>query len=209
MMSDEETRIFEKAKSALIKLGSYSEDKDDRDETKINDRSLEYSLNYALERMHSAFKEIKSNSIQDAGMRRLYQKNILGRRYWNFDDIDEIREVLSQLLPVLQENGLIDRNELALKMMESIYNERKEEIILQWEIDNSKGIKRIKPMSAKEWPFLNGVWRQHSSEYIIAKSVLDGYGIDVKEDDVKKLWEERNYELFKRNNTDSISTLDI
>ena len=40
MMSDEETRIFEKAKSALIKLGSYSEDKDDRHETKITDRSL-------------------------------------------------------------------------------------------------------------------------------------------------------------------------
>ena len=41
-------------------------------------------------------------------------------------------------------------------------------------------------MSSNEWPFLNGVWRQHDSEYVISKSVLDSYGIDVKEDDVKK-----------------------
>ena len=39
-------------------------------------------------------------------------------------------------------------------------------------------------------------------------SVLDSYGIDVKEDDVKKLWEERNFELFKRNNHNSISSVE-
>ena len=30
------------------------------------------------------------------------------------------------------------------------------------------------------------------------------FGIDVKEEDVKKLWEERKLELFKRNNPDPI-----
>ena len=98
------------------------------------------------------------------------------------------------------------KSESALSMMESIYNDKKEDTIRQWEQDELAGIKRVKPMSSKEWPFLNGVWRQHDSEYVISKSVLDSYGIDVKEDDVKKLWEERNFELFKRNNHNSIST---
>lgn len=206
MMSDEEKRIFEKAKSALIKLGKYSDDKENRDETKINDSILEDLLHFALIGMNSAFREIDSSSIQDKDIRRLYQKSRRILTMGNLDDVNEVRDILSHLLPPLQESGLIDRNEIALSMMEEVYNDKKEEEIRNWEKDEFKGIKRIKPMSSKEWPFLNGVWRQHDSEYVIAKSVLDSYGIDVKEEDVKKVWEERNWELFKRNNPDSIST---
>ena len=126
----------------------------------------------------------------------------------DFEDIDYVRQILSQLLPTLQERGfIIDTNEIALNMMECIYNDKKDEEIRNWEKDYFiRGIKRVKPMSSNEWPFLNGVWRQHDSEYVIAKSVLDSYGIDVKEEDIKKIWEERNFELFKRNNPDPIST---
>lgn len=206
MMSDEEKRIFEKAKSALVKLGKYSDDKENRDETKINDMSLEHSLSSALIGMQRTFMGIESQSIQYTNIRRLYQRNRTKLVRGDFEDIDEIRDIVSQLLPALQESGLIDRNEIALSMMESIYNDKKEDTIRQWEQDELAGIKRVKPMSSKEWPFLNGVWRQHDSEYVISKSVLDSYGIDVKKDDVKKLWEERNFELFKRNNHNSIST---
>lgn len=206
MMSDEEKRIFEKAKSALVKLGKYSDDKENRDETKINDMSLEHSLSSALIGMQRTFMGIESQSIQYTNIRRLYQRNRTKLVRGDFEDIDEIRDIVSQLLPALQESGLIDRNEIALSMMESIYNDKKEDTIRQWVQDELAGIKRVKPMSSKEWPFLNGVWRQHDSEYVISKSVLDSYGIDVKEDDVKKLWEERNFELFKRNNHNSIST---
>ena len=208
MMSDEEKRIFEKAKSALVKLGKYSDDKENRDKTKINDILLEHLLTSTLLGLHSSFRkidkkideeidEIVYDSFEDR------KKLLMG----DFEDIDDVRQILSQLLPTLQERGLIiDTNEIALNMMESIYNDKKEEKIRNWEKDYFKGIKRVKPMSSNEWPFLNGVWRQHDSEYVIAKSVLDSYGIDVKEEDVKKLWEERNFELYKRNNPDSIST---
>ena len=64
MMSDEEKRIFEKAKSALVKLGKYSDDKENRDETKINDMSLEHSLSSALIGMQRTFMGIESQSIQ-------------------------------------------------------------------------------------------------------------------------------------------------
>ena len=51
------------------------------------------------------------------------------------------------------------------------------------------------------------MWRQHAPEYVIVKSILDEIGIDVKEEDVKKLWEEKQHsELSKRNNPDLIST---
>lgn len=206
MMSDEEKRIFEKAKSALIKLGRYSDDKENRDETKINDMSLESLLSSALIGMHKAFRKIESKSIQNADIRRLYQRNRSRLLRGDFEDIDEVKDILSQLLPTLQESGLIDKNEIALSMMESVYNDKKDDEIRKWEQDNFKGIKRMRPMSSKEWPFLNGVWRQHDSEYVIAKSVLESYGIDVKEEDIKKVWEERNFELFKRNNPNSIST---
>lgn len=206
MMSDEEKRIFEKAKSALIKLGRYSDDKENRDETKINDMSLESLLSSALIGMHEAFREIESKSIQNADICRLYQRNRSRLLRGDFEDIDEVKDILSQLLPTLQESGLIDKNEIALSMMESVYNDKKDDEIRKWEQDNFKGIKRMQPMSSKQWPFLNGVWRQHDSEYVIAKSVLESYGIDVKEEDIKKVWEERNFELFKRNNPDSIST---
>ena len=42
------------------------------------------------------------------------------------------------------------------------------------------------------------------SNYVNFDNVLDELGIDVKEEDVKKLWEERKLELFKRNNPDPI-----
>lgn len=206
MMSDEEKRIFEKAKSALIKLGRYSDDKENGDETKINDMSLESLLSSALIGMHEAFRGIESKSIQNADIRRLYQRNRSRLLRGDFEDIDEVKDILSQLLPTLQEIGLIDKNEIALGMMESVYNDKKDNEIRKWEQDNFRGIKRMQPMSSKQWPFLNGVWRQHDSEYVIAKSVLESYGIDVKEEDIKKIWEERNFELFKRNNPDSIST---
>lgn len=153
MMSDEEKRIFEKAKSALVKLGKYSDDKENRDETKINDMSLEHSLSSALIGMQRTFMGIESQSIQYTNIRRLYQRNRTKLVRGDFEDIDEIRDIVSQLLPALQESGLIDRNEIALSMMESIYNDKKEDTIRQWEQDELAGIKRVKPMSSKEWPF--------------------------------------------------------
>lgn len=204
MMSDEEKIIFEKAKSALIKLGKYSDDKENSDTTRINDGLLESLLTSAFIGMENILGKVNSYSILDENIRRLYQINLLRK---SFDyDIDKKREVLSKVFPTLQENGLIDTNELTLSMMEEVYNMQREMSIIQWNKDRIKGIKRIKPMSSEQWPFLNGVWRQHVSEYVIAKSVLDSYGITVNEEDVKKVWEERNFELFKRNNPGSIST---
>ena len=204
MMSDEEKRIFEKAKYALIKLGKYSDDKENRDTKTIDDGLLEGSLSCAFIGMGKVFRKVNSHSIVDKDIRRLYQMNLLRK---SFDyDIDKKREVLSRVFPTLQENGLIDTNELALSMMEEVYDFQREMEIVQWQQDKIKGIERMKPMTSEQWPFLNGVWRQHASEYVIAKAVLDSYGIDVNEEDVKKVWEERNLELFERNNPDPIST---
>ena len=58
MMSKEEKEIFEKAKSALVKLGEYSDDKENRDKTKINDILLEHLLTSALLGLHSSFRKI-------------------------------------------------------------------------------------------------------------------------------------------------------
>lgn len=217
MMSKEEKEIFEKAKSALVKLGKYSDDKENRDKTKINDILLEHLLTSALLGLHSSSRKIyeeiykKMHEEFDEEFDKIvynpfeFRKKLL---MGDFEDIDYVRQILSQLLPTLQERGfIIDTNEIALNMMECIYNDKKDEEIRNWEKDYFiRGIKRVKPMSSNEWPFLNGVWRQHDSEYVIAKSVLDSYGIDVKEEDIKKIWEERNFELFKRNNPDPIST---
>ncbi len=221
MMSKEEKEIFEKAKSALVKLGKYSDDKENRDKTKINDILLEHLLTSALLGLHSSSRKIyeeiykemyeKFDEEFDEEFDKIvynpfeFRKKLL---MGDFEDIDYVRQILSQLLPTLQERGfIIDTNEIALNMMECIYNDKKDEEIRNWEKDYFiRGIKRVKPMSSNEWPFLNGVWRQHDSEYVIAKSVLDSYGIDVKEEDIKKIWEERNFELFKRNNPHRIST---
>ncbi len=217
MMSKEEKEIFEKAKSALVKLGKYSDDKENRDKTKINDILLEHLLTSALLGLHSSSRKIYEEIYKemyeefDEEFDKIvynpfeFRKKLL---MGDFEDIDYVRQILSQLLPTLQERGfIIDTNEIALNMMECIYNDKKDEEIRNWEKDYFiRGIKRVKPMSSNEWPFLNGVWRQHDSEYVIAKSVLDSYGIDVKEEDIKKIWEERNFELFKRNNPDPIST---
>ncbi len=217
MMSKEEKEIFEKAKSALVKLGKYSDDKENRDKTKINDILLEHLLTSALLGLHSSSRKIYEEIYKEMHEEfdeefdkivynpfEFRKKLLMG----DFEDIDYVRQILSQLLPTLQERGfIIDTNEIALNMMECIYNDKKDEEIRNWEKDYFiRGIKRVKPMSSNEWPFLNGVWRQHDSEYVIAKSVLDSYGIDVKEEDIKKIWEERNFELFKRNNPDPIST---
>lgn len=204
MISKEEKEIFEKAKSALVKLGKYSDDKENRDKTKINDILLEHLLTSALLGLHSSFRKIYEEFDKIVYNPFEFRKKLL---MGDFEDIDYVRQILSQLLPTLQERGfIIDTNEIALNMMECIYNDKKDEEIRNWEKDYFRGIKRVKPMSSNEWPFLNGVWRQHDSEYVIAKSVLDSYGIDVKEEDIKKIWEERNFELFKRNNPDPIST---
>lgn len=203
MMSDEEKKIFEKAKSALIKLGKYSDDKENIDTTKINDKSLKSLLNSAFIGMGEGFNKVKNESISDKDIRKLYLFNLLNN---SFDyEIDKKREILSKVFPTLKENGLIDTNDLTLIMMEEVYNTQREIEIIKWQQDQLKGIRRMQPMTVEEWPFLNGAWRQHASEYVIAKSVLDGYGIDVKEEDVKKVWEERNFELFKRNNPGSSS----
>lgn len=217
MMSKEEKEIFEKAKSALVKLGKYSDDKENRDKTKINDILLEHLLTSALLGLHSSSRKIYEEIYKEMHEEfdeefdkivynpfEFRKKLLMG----DFEDIDYVRQILSQLLPTLQERGfIIDTNEIALNMMECIYNDKKDEEIRNWEKDYFiRGIKRVKPMSSNEWPFLNGVWRQHDSEYVIAKSVLDSYGIDVKEENIKKIWEERNFELFKRNNPDPIST---
>lgn len=217
MMSKEEKEIFEKAKSALVKLGKYSDDKENRDKTKINDILLEHLLTSALLGLHSSSRKIYEEIYKEMHEEfdeefdkivynpfEFRKKLLMG----DFEDIDYVRQILSQLFPTLQERGfIIDTNEIALNMMECIYNDKKDEEIRNWEKDYFiRGIKRVKPMSSNEWPFLNGVWRQHDSEYVIAKSVLDSYGIDVKEEDIKKIWEERNFELFKRNNPDPIST---
>ena len=203
MMSDEEKKIFEKAKSALIKLGKYSDDKENIDTTKINDKSLKSLLNSAFIGMGEGFDKVKNESISDKDIRKLYLFNLLNN---SFDyEIDKKREILSKVFPTLKENGLIDTNDLTLIMMEEVYNTQREIEIIKWQQDQLKGIRRMQPMTVEEWPFLNGAWRQHASEYVIAKSVLDGYGIDVKEEDVKKVWEERNFELFKRNNPGSSS----
>lgn len=221
MMSKEEKEIFEKAKSALVKLGKYSDDKENRDKTKINDILLEHLLTSALLGLHSSSRKIyeeiykemyeKFDEEFDEEFDKIvynpfeFRKKLL---MGDFEDIDYVRQILSQLLPTLQERGfIIDTNEIALNMMECIYNDKKDEEIRNWEKDYFiRGIKRVKPMSSNEWPFLNGVWRQHDSEYVIAKSLLDSYGIDVKEEDIKKIWEERNFELFKRSNPHRIST---
>ena len=182
MMSKEEKEIFEKAKSGLVKLGKYSDDKENRDKTKINDILLEHLLTSALLRLHSSFRKIYEEfdkemyeEFDEEFDKIVYnpfefrKKLLMG----DFEDIDYVRQILSQLLPTLQERGfIIDTNEIALNMMECIYNDKKDEEIRNWEKDYFRGIKRVKPMSSNEWPFLNGVWRQHDSEYVIAKSVL-------------------------------------
>jgi len=90
-------------------------------------------------------------------------------------------------------------------MMEEVYKYQTERNYRYGQEAFNKGIRTLQLVPVELESFLNGVWRQHASEYVIAKSILDELEIDVKEEDVKKLWEERNWELFKRNNPDPIS----
>ena len=101
--------------------------------------------------------------------------------------------------------GIIDRNELTFGMMEEVYKYQTERNYRYGQEAFNKGIRTLQLVPVELESFLNGVWGQHASEYVIAKSILDELGIDVKEEDVKKLWEERKLELFKGNNPDPIS----
>lgn len=92
-------------------------------------------------------------------------------------------------------------------MMEEVYNDITERNYRHCQEAFNKSIKSLQLIPVEQAPFLNGVWRQHAPEYVIVKSILDEIGIDVKEEDVKKLWEEKQHsELSKRNNPDLIST---
>lgn len=209
MRTDKEKMIIEKAKSALIKLGTYTDDTENRDERKINDSMLEALLDFSFLGMHASFRKIDSHSIPDKDTRRLFIRNKNLLTSGDLYNIDELRASISNVFPALQEYGLIDRNEVAIKMMEEVYNDKKYKEVLKWEQDQFNGIRRIQPMSSKQWPFFAGVWRHHSSEYVIVKTVLDSCGIDVSEENVQKLWEEKQWELwelFQKNNAHSIDT---
>lgn len=205
MRTDKEKMIIEKAKSALIKLGTYTDDKENRDERKINDSMLESLLDLSFFGMHASFRKIDSDSIPDEDTRRLFRRNKKLLTSGDLYNIDELRDLISNVFPALQEYGLIDRNEVAIKMMEEVYNEKKYKEVLKWEQDLFNGIKRIQPMSS-QWPFFAGVWSHHSSDYVIVKTVLDSCGIDISEENVQKLWEEKQWELVKKNNAHSIDT---
>lgn len=75
MRTDKEKMIIEKAKSALIKLGTYTDDKENRDERKINDSMLEALLDFSFLGMHTSFRKIDSDSIPDKDTRRLFRRN--------------------------------------------------------------------------------------------------------------------------------------
>ena len=55
MMNDEEKMVFEKAKSALIKLGIYSDEKAKGNAAKISSTELVDSLDSAFIGMNNAF----------------------------------------------------------------------------------------------------------------------------------------------------------
>lgn len=209
MMEEGKQEIFEKAKSALIKLGIYSDDKERGDKSKISGVELEYSLDFAIIGMHSVFRkaDIRPDSIPDKNIRMACRENkhYLSRTA-DLEDINELKNRISESFPVFEKYGIIDRNELTFGMMEEVYKYQTERNYRYSQEAFNKGITTLQLHPVELEPFLNGVWRQHASEYVIAKSILDELGIDVKEEDVKKLWEERNWELFKKDNPDPIDT---
>ncbi len=203
MMNDEEKIVFEKAKSALIKLGIYSDEKVKGDKSKISSAELVYSLDYAFIGMNNAFRKAHIPDKHPRGMAK--NKHYLTHAY--IGNINEIRNIVSEAFPAFEQYGIIDKNELTFKMMEEIYNNITEINYRYSQEAFNKGIHSLQLLPLEQDPFLNGVWRQHASEYVIVKSILDEIGIDVKEEDVKRLWEEKQHsELSKRNSSDSIST---
>lgn len=202
MMNDEEKMVFEKAKSALIKLGIYSDEKAKGNASKISSTELVDSLDSAFIGMNNAFKKAHIPDKHPRGMAK--NKHYLTHAY--IGNINEIRNIVSEAFPAFEQYGIIDKNELTFKMMEEVYNNITERNYRHSQEAFNKGIRSLQLWPLEQDPFLNGVWRQHASEYVIVKSILDEIGIDVKEEDVKKLWEERHCELFKRNNLSPIST---
>lgn len=202
MMNDEEKIVFEKAKSALIKLGIYSDEKVKGDKSKISSTELVDSLDSAFIGMNNAFKKAHIPDKHPRGMAK--NKHYLTHAY--IGNINEIRSIVSEAFPAFEQYGIIDKNELTFKMMEEVYNNITERNYRHSQEAFNKDIRSLQLWPLEQDPFLNGVWRQHASEYVIVKSILDEIGIDVKEEDVKKLWEERHWELFKRNNLSTIST---
>ena len=207
MMNDEEKIVFEKAKSALIKLGIYSDEKVKGDKSKISSTELVDSLDSAFIGMNSIFSEARvPHSIPDRNTRIMCMKYRYDLTHAYIGNINEIRNIVSEAFPAFEQYGIIDKNELTFKMMEEVYNNITEINYRHSQEAFNKGIRSLQLCPLEQDPFLNGVWRQHASEYVIVKSILDEIGIDVKEEDVKKLWEERHWELFKRNNPSPIST---
>ena len=202
MMNDEEKIVFEKAKSALIKLGIYSDEKVKGDKSKISSTELVDSLDSAFIGMNNAFKKAHIPDKHPRGMAK--NKHYLTHAY--IGNINEIRSIVSEAFPAFEQYGIIDKNELTFKMMEEVYNNITERNYRHSQEAFNKDMRSLQLWPLEQDPFLNGVWRQHASEYVIVKSILDEIGIDVKEEDVKKLWEERHWELFKRNNLSTIST---
>ena len=207
MMNDEEKIVFEKAKSALIKLGRYSDEKVKGDKSKISSAELVYSLDYAFIGMNSIFSEARvPHSIPDRNTRIMCMKYRHDLTHAYIGNINEIRNIVSEAFPAFEQYGIIDKNELTFKMMEDVYDHITTINYIHSQEAFNKGIRSLQLLPLEQDPFLNGVWRQHASEYVIVKSILEEIGIDVKEEDVKKLWEERHWELFKRNNPSPIST---
>ena len=202
MMNDEEKIVFEKAKSALIKLGIYSDEKVKGDKSKISSTELVDSLDSAFIGMNNAFRKTHIPDKHPRGMAK--NKHYLTHAY--IGNINEIRNIVSEAFPAFEQYGIIDKNELTFKMMEEVYNHITKINYIHSQEAFNKGIRSLQLWPLEQDPFLNGVWRQHASEYVIVKSILEEIGIDVKEEDVKKLWEERHWELFKRNNPSPIST---
>lgn len=202
MMNDEEKIVFEKAKSALIKLGIYSDEKVKGDKSKISSTELVDSLDSAFIGMNNAFRKTHIPDKHPRGMAK--NKHYLTHAY--IGNINEIRNIVSEAFSVFEQYGIIDKNELTFKMMEEVYNNITERNYRHSQEAFNEGIRSLQLWPLEQDPFLNGVWRQHASEYVIVKSILEEIGIDVKEEDVKKLWEERHWELFKRNNPSPIST---
>ena len=207
MMNDEEKIVFEKAKSSLIKLGIYSDEKVKGDKSKISSTELVDSLDSAFIGMNSIFSEARvPHSIPDRNTRIMCMKYRHDLTHAYIGNINEIRNIVSEAFPAFEQYGIIDKNELTFKMMEEVYNNITERNYRHSQEAFNKGIRSLQLWPLEQDPFLNGVWRQHASEYVIVKSILDEIGIDVKEEDVKKIWEERHWELFKRNNPSPIST---
>ena len=202
MMNDEEKIVFEKAKSALIKLGIYSDEKVKGDKSKISSTELVDSLDSAFIGMNNAFRKTHIPDKHPRGMAK--NKHYLTHAY--IGNINEIRNIVSEAFSVFEQYGIIDKIELTFKMMEEVYNNITERNYRHSQEAFNEGIRSLQLWPLEQDPFLNGVWRQHASEYVIVKSILEEIGIDVKEEDVKKLWEERHWELFKRNNPSPIST---